>query len=82
MPVSKTTNPSVVFKPTNAPQQFVPYDAPTAITLLANRGTLPPLYTSPTAVTTIPPGTVAHTQLNMKAKGTQASMAATMHDEG
>ena len=82
MPDPKTTNPSVVFKPTNAPQQFVPYDAPTAITLLANRGTLPPLYTSPSAVTTVPPGTVAHTQLNMKVKGTAAFMAATMHDEG
>jgi len=91
MPSPSTTNPSVVFKQTDAPKQFVPYDTPTALTLLANRGVvtngvittpLPSLYTNPEQVTTVPSGTVVRNQLIMKPEGTAAFMAATINDEG
>jgi hypothetical protein len=70
MPVSATTTPAIVFKPAAAKTQLVPLDATQAITLLAT-APYTTFYTSTTAVTSPPAGTIAHTSLNMKASATQ-----------
>lgn len=51
MPAPTATNPSVVFKPQRTKTQIVPYDVPTALTLLSQRGTYPPLFSSSSDVT-------------------------------
>jgi anaerobic dimethyl sulfoxide reductase subunit B (iron-sulfur subunit) len=68
MPDNTTTSPAVIFKARAAKTQLIPYDANDAIQLL---GTAPysTFYTSPTAVTSVPEGTIARTSLNMKASG-------------
>jgi anaerobic dimethyl sulfoxide reductase subunit B (iron-sulfur subunit) len=70
MPSSSTTTPAVVFKPMADKNALVPYDANTAIQLLANRGgSLPPFYGSVTDVTQVPAGTISRASLSMKASG-------------
>lgn len=70
MPPSTLTRPAVVFKPMAEKKSLVPYDVNEALRLLANRGgSLPPFYSSPTDVTSIPKGIIARDRLNMKASG-------------
>jgi Fe-S-cluster-containing dehydrogenase component len=67
MPSSSITSPAVVFKP-NAPKtQLVQYDTNAALMLWATRGSLPDVFSSPDAVTSIPPGIISRGSLNMKA---------------
>jgi len=82
MPASNTTTPSVVFKPTLAKPQHVPYDATRALTLLAQRGTLPPFFNQPSDVTGAPTNIVGRNALNLKPKSVADFMAATRNDEG
>ncbi|MGA2876432.1 MAG: 4Fe-4S dicluster domain-containing protein [Nitrososphaerales archaeon] len=82
VPSSSTTKPAVVFKAHDAnTTQVVPYDVPTALSLMGSRGSLPPIYTSTTGITNIPAGTVGRSQLNMKATGADL-IAATSDDDG
>jgi anaerobic dimethyl sulfoxide reductase subunit B (iron-sulfur subunit) len=78
MPSSTTTSPAIIFKPHAAKTSLVPYDANAAITLLAT-APYATFYTSSSAVTSIPAGTVARTSLNMKASGQQKQLL-TMDD--
>jgi anaerobic dimethyl sulfoxide reductase subunit B len=68
MPNSTTTSPAIIFKPQAPKTSLVTYDATEAIALL---GTAPysTFYTDPSAVTSVPAGTIARTSLNMKASG-------------
>ena len=68
MPNSSTTSPAVVFKPQTPKSQVVPYDANTAIQLLASAPHTT-FYSSASDVTSIPRGTIARSSLNMKASG-------------
>jgi hypothetical protein len=78
MPDPKTVSPSVVFKKSAAKKLLVPYDANTAIQLLANRGgSLPPFYGSVTDVTNVSAGTISRAQLNMKASGAELILRTT-----
>jgi hypothetical protein len=81
MPSSTTTQPAVVFKPMAAKTVLVPYDANEALGLLASRGSLPPIYSTPSDVTDIPAGIIARDQLNMKASGSEL-MLRTTDDNG
>jgi anaerobic dimethyl sulfoxide reductase subunit B (iron-sulfur subunit) len=69
MPSSTTVKPAVVFKPMTPKKQLVPYDANAALQLMAKRGSLPDLYSSPSDVTTIPAGVIARDKLDMKTWG-------------
>ncbi len=70
MPDPKTVVPAVVFKPKGEKNSLIPYDAATALQLLANRGSsLPPFFDSPSDVTSVTPGTIGRDKLNMKASG-------------
>lgn len=70
VPSSTTTSPAVVFKAMSPKQAIVPYDADSALSLLGQRGgSLPPVYTDPSDVTTIPAGAILRSSLNMKATG-------------
>jgi len=82
MPDPSATNPSVVFKPTLPMPQYVPYDASVALPLLAQRGTLPPFFTSTSDVTGAPQNIVGRNSLNMKAASTDELMETTRNDEG
>jgi len=82
MPDGSTTDPSVVFKPTLASPQYVPYDANAALTLLAQRGTLPPFFAQPSDVTGAPTNIVGRNALVMKATSTEQVMETTRNDEG
>jgi len=82
MPDPKSTIPSVVFKPTLAKPQLVPYDATTALPLLAQRGTLPPFFTSPSAVTGAPQNIIGRNSLVMKASNVEQVIETTRNDEG
>jgi len=61
-----TTNPSVVFKPRNAKTTVIPYDQPTALSLWANRGSLPSPLPNGAASLNVPAGTVRHGVLQLK----------------
>jgi len=70
MPDPKTVSPAVVFKPSADKKTLVPYDASSALQLLANRGgSLPPFFNSPADVTSVPEGIISRSSLNMKASG-------------
>jgi len=79
--LASANKPSVTLKPQAAKQSVVPYDVPTALSLLGSRGSLPAIYTSTTGVTTIAPGVIARASLNMKLTG-QALITATADDTG
>jgi len=82
LPSSSVTKPAVVFKPTDTPKQYVPYDVSKALALLSKRGSLPPFFSDPSDVTTVPPGVVTRNKLLLKPKGIQELMDTTRHDEG
>jgi anaerobic dimethyl sulfoxide reductase subunit B (iron-sulfur subunit) len=56
MPDPSVVKPAIVFKPFNARKSLVPYDATKALTLLAKRDPLPPIFTDPSQVTNVPDG--------------------------
>jgi anaerobic dimethyl sulfoxide reductase subunit B (iron-sulfur subunit) len=82
MPNSRTTKPSIVFKPHMAKRQLVPYDAERALELLMRRDTLPPIYTSPADVTEIPEGVIGRGELAIKHGSAEDLMRRTRNDEG
>ncbi len=82
LPSPSTTTPSVVFKAPDTPQQFVPYDANTALQLLANRGSFPPVYSSPSDVTDTSGVVVGRPQLILKPNGVNDPQDTSVHDEG
>jgi len=84
MPDPSTTNPSIVFKPHDTKKQLITYDANKAVTLFGKRDAvapLTPLYTNPADATSIPPGLVARTTLNMKPKSIAEHLQLTQHDD-
>ena len=52
-----STNPAVVFKPSNPRKTLVPYNVTEALTLLGARPGMPAVFTDPTTVTNVPAGT-------------------------
>ena len=82
LPTGATTTPAVVFKPHAGKKQLVSYDANAALQLLAKRDPYPPLFSSPSDVTTVPAGMVGRSKLVLKPSGTAEFMATTKHDEG
>jgi anaerobic dimethyl sulfoxide reductase subunit B len=81
MPDPSTTTPSVVFKPKDARQQIVTLDTSSVISLMGDRSPLPAVYTDPSTVTTITPGLVGRSQLNMKASSTEELLSLTCNDD-
>jgi len=82
MPDGSSVYPAVVFKATPARPQLVPFDASKALTLLAQRGTLPPLFAQSSDVTNAPLGIVGRNSLVMKASSTKEAFETTRNDEG
>jgi anaerobic dimethyl sulfoxide reductase subunit B (iron-sulfur subunit) len=82
LPDSRTTKPSVVFKPHAVKQQIVPYDAKKALELMMRRDPLPPVFSSISDVTEIPEGTVGRDKLVIKHKSAAEMMRYTRCDEG
>jgi anaerobic dimethyl sulfoxide reductase subunit B (iron-sulfur subunit) len=76
-----STDPSVVLKPKDARQQIVTLDPTKVISLMGNRGTLPPVYTDSTSVTNITLGLVGRSILNIKASSTEELMYYTSNDD-
>ena len=82
LPDSKTTKPSVVFKPHGVKKPVVPYNAERALELMMRRDALPPVYSKITDVTDIPEGTVGRDKLVIKHKTAEELMKYTRCDEG
>jgi len=82
LPDSKTTKPSVVFKPHGVKKPVVPYNAERALELMMRRDPLPPVYSKITDVTEIPEGTVGRDKLVIKHKSAEELMKYTRCDEG
>ena len=82
LPDSKTTKPSVVFKPHGVKKPVVPYNAERALELMMRRDPLPPVYSKITDVTEIPEGTVGRDKLVIKHKTAKELMKYTCCDEG
>ena len=80
LPDPTVANPAAVFKPMDATKQIVSYDASQALALLGTRGSLPPIYTDPSQVTTLSPGQVSRSALNLKPTSVEEGMAATTND--
>ncbi len=80
MPDPSITHPSAVFKPAPQKIQLVPYDVPTALSLLAARGSLPPVMQDTSNVTNT--SGVATNTLIMKAANVAQAMATTKDDMG
>jgi anaerobic dimethyl sulfoxide reductase subunit B (iron-sulfur subunit) len=85
MPNGQLSLPAIVFKPHDAKKQVILYDVNKGLDLLGKRDALtplPPLYTSRSDATDIPPGLIARQTLNMKPKNVAEAMQTTQHDEG
>jgi anaerobic dimethyl sulfoxide reductase subunit B (iron-sulfur subunit) len=82
LPTSKTTTPSIIFKPRVDHNTLVPYDVSRATVLMGTRGSLPPVYTDASLMTPADPSVVGRSTLNLKAKSTAEFMTATQNDEG
>jgi anaerobic dimethyl sulfoxide reductase subunit B (iron-sulfur subunit) len=83
MPDSKTTSPSVVFKPAQPKKKLVPYDETQAMGLLKLRSEgLPLIFNNTSDATDIPTGLVGRSTLVMKARNVAEQAATTQHDEG
>ncbi len=82
VPSGGVVNPSVVFKPTDAPQKLVTYDSSKALPLLAKRGSYPPSFNTPSDVQDTSGITIGRNKLVMKASSVEELMATTAHDEG
>lgn len=82
MPGSRTTKPSIVFKPHSPKRQLVPYDGQRAVELLMRRDPLPPVFTSPGDVTNVPAGLVGRSEFVIKHESADDLMRRTRDDEG
>ncbi len=82
VPSGAITSPSVIFKPTSPSAKLVPYDTSKALTLLAQRGSYAPFFSSPSDVQDTTGVTIGRSNLVMKASSTEELMATTSHDEG
>ena len=80
MPDPSLTKPSVVFKSRNQKTKLIPYDNTKALTLLAGRGTLPPVMQNTNAVANT--SGVTTNQLILKAANVQQAMDTTKDDMG
>lgn len=81
-PDPSTTQPSIVFKPMDTKTSVVPYDATSALSLLATRGsTLPAPFNQPSDVTN-PTATIGRSAAIFKPSGTIELMQTTRNDEG
>jgi anaerobic dimethyl sulfoxide reductase subunit B len=80
LPDPSIADPAVVFKPLDTPKQIVDYDPTEALALLGSRGSLPAIYTDPSQVTTLSPGQVSRSSLNLKPSSVEDLQAATMND--
>ncbi len=82
MPDPSTVQPSVVFKIRNTHQQIVDLPFDRVLSLMAGRDPLPSVYQAPSDATTVSPGLVGRTKLNMKAASSSDLMRATSNDDG
>jgi anaerobic dimethyl sulfoxide reductase subunit B (iron-sulfur subunit) len=82
MPGSRSTKPSIVFKPHAAKRQLVPYDTERALELLMRRDPLPPIFASAADVTDIPEGMLGRCELVIKHESAEDLMHRTRNDEG
>ena len=82
MPDPSTVQPSVVFNAKDARQQIVTLPADRVLSLMAGRDPLPAVYRNPSDATTVSPGQVGRSALNMKAASSSDLMRATSNDDG
>ncbi len=80
-PDPSQTQPSVVFKAPDTPKKYVEYDPTAALSLLADRGSLPPAF-SPADINDVPEGIVGRSKLVLKPAGTTDITDTSVHDEG
>ena len=81
MPDPNTVNPSVIFNPMDSRRQLVPYDAQTALALLATSPNgKTKIFNSPDDLTDIPEGTVRRNKLVMKPTSVEDFMYLTRSD--
>jgi anaerobic dimethyl sulfoxide reductase subunit B (iron-sulfur subunit) len=84
MPKASITRPAVIFKRQAEKKMLVDYDTDRALDLLGNRDVfapLPAIYQSKLEVTTMPPGLVGRSRLNMKASSAEEAIRLSRHDE-
>ncbi len=85
MPDPSITSPAIIFKPQRAKKEIVPYDANAALQLWQRRDAvtpgLAPVFNSASDVTTVPPGLVGRSGLNMKPKTSMEANRLTQNDE-
>jgi anaerobic dimethyl sulfoxide reductase subunit B (iron-sulfur subunit) len=81
MPDPSTTDPAVVFKVKDARKQIVTLSSDSVLSLMGSRNPLPAVYTDSSTVTTITPGQVGRSKLNMKATNNEDMMSATSNDD-
>ncbi|MDO8473720.1 MAG: 4Fe-4S dicluster domain-containing protein, partial [Dehalococcoidia bacterium] len=82
MPSSRTTRPSVVFKPRTRKRQLVPYDAARALELMGRRDPLPAIFASSTDVTDAPREIIGRGRPTIKHESASDLMRCTRNDEG
>jgi anaerobic dimethyl sulfoxide reductase subunit B (iron-sulfur subunit) len=80
LPPSNLTKPAVIFKPHAPKKQLVTYDVNKALKLLAERGNLPPLYSTPDDVIIIPEGLIKRSRLVLKPTSVQELQDLTKDD--
>jgi hypothetical protein len=82
LPSSRTTKPSIVFRPRREKRRLVPYDSEKALGLFMRRDPLPPIFTSLSDVTEIPEGLVGRNKLRIKHPSAKDLLRCTRNDEG
>ena len=82
MPSSRTTKPSIVFKPHAKKKQLVAYNIERALELLMKRDPLPPVFTSVTDVVKMPEGIIGSSELVIKHGVADDLMHRTRNSEG
>ena len=82
LPDSRTTKPSIVFKPRREKRLLLPYDTEKALRLLMRRDPLPPIFTSLADIREIPEGLVGRDQLLIKHSSAEDLLRSTRNDEG
>jgi anaerobic dimethyl sulfoxide reductase subunit B (iron-sulfur subunit) len=82
LPGSRTTKPSIVFKPRREKRRLVPYDAGKALRLFMRRDPLPPVFSSLGDITEIPEGLVGRNEFKIKHSSAADLLRCTRNDEG
>jgi anaerobic dimethyl sulfoxide reductase subunit B (iron-sulfur subunit) len=82
LPASRTTRPSIVFRPRREKRKLIPYNAEKALRLFMRRDPLPPIYSAVSDVTHIPEGLVGRDRLVIKHASGEDLLQRTKNDEG